>query len=87
MNINPFGPVNHTNPYQKQAETHKSTQASEKKHDKVEISEAAKELQKKSSVELEREEKIQALKEKVEAGEYQVDSHAVAKKFYEYWSK
>ncbi|ANB59450.1 flagellar biosynthesis anti-sigma factor FlgM [Anoxybacteroides amylolyticum] len=55
------------------------------KKDQVEISEEAKELQQNSSWMLERQNKVQALKEQVQSGSYKVDAYAVAKSVYDFY--
>lgn len=84
MKINNFGKVN-INPYQKQMDKIESVQKT-KKSDKVEISLEAKELQKVTAIEKERLEKVQALKNKVDSGDYQVNPRDVAKKMYDFWN-
>lgn len=84
MKINNFGKVN-INPYQKQMDKIDSVQKT-KKSDKVEISSEAKELQKGNAIEKERLEKVQALKNKVDSGDYQVNPRDVAKKMYDFWN-
>jgi len=54
--------------------------------DQLHISSKAKELfAKNSGVDLERQEKINSLKEKIQSGNYQVDSRKVADKVYQFW--
>lgn len=55
------------------------------KRDRLEISKIAKELQQSNKIDEERLEKINRLKEEIDAGTYKVDAKAVARKFYEYW--
>lgn len=86
VKINPFGPLNN-NPYRKQMEKQESIQDIKQKRDKLEISQEAKVMQQASRIDEARQEKVKALKAKVEAGEYKVDPQAVANKFYEFWNK
>jgi negative regulator of flagellin synthesis FlgM len=85
MKINPMGPTG-INPYKKQlnklAETEKIT-----KTDKVEISSAAKQLQETSPVTVARQEKVEALKQQVQSGNYKVNPEAVAKGVYDFYYK
>lgn len=84
MKINNYSRVN-MNPYQKQAE--KSEQISSvKKKDKIEISSEALELQKGSSIQLERQEKIKELKDKVQNGTYEIEPRKIAEKVYSFWN-
>ncbi|MGO4888795.1 flagellar biosynthesis anti-sigma factor FlgM [Anaerobacillus sp. MEB173] len=86
MKINPFGPI-HNNPYKK-IEQQQLQRDVVKKSDKVEISNEAKEmLSAEVKVSKERQEKIDALREQVQSGNYKVDSKAVAQKFYEFWTE
>ena len=73
------------NPYNKQMEKMDQVQKPSKK-DKLEISSEALELQKENSFEIERQEKVEQLKEKVQSGEYEVNPREVAKKMYEFWN-
>ncbi|WP_096202423.1 flagellar biosynthesis anti-sigma factor FlgM [Bacillus sp. FJAT-45350] len=86
MKINPLGPMNN-NPYRKQIERQEAISEVKQKRDKVEISKTAQEMQQVTKAEVARQEKVEALKEKVQSGEYKVDPHAVAKKFYEFWNE
>lgn len=86
MKINPFNSV-HNNPYRKQIEKQEKANDAQHKKDKLEISQVAKEMQESTKLEAARQEKVNELKQKIESGDYKVDPYAVAKKFYEYWSK
>lgn len=44
-------------------------------------------MQQETRIEFERKEKVEALKEKVQSGEYKVNAQEVAKKFYEFWNE
>ncbi len=56
------------------------------KRDEVNISSEAKQMQASKSGSVDREDKIQEIKEKIENGTYNVDPKEVARKFYEFWS-
>ncbi|WP_077214815.1 flagellar biosynthesis anti-sigma factor FlgM [Bacillus dakarensis] len=84
MKINHIGRMN-INPYNKQMEKVDKLQ-SEPKRDKLEISSEAIELQKGNSLELEREEKVEKLRDKIQSGEYEINPKEVAKKMYEFWN-
>ena len=62
-------------------------QNSSKKKDQLEISYEAQEMQKDNKIIAERKEKVDSIKEKVEAGEYKIDVEQVAQKMYKFWSK
>ena len=85
MKINHFGPIG-VNPYKKQmnkvAQTEKATQT-----DKVEISSAAKQLQETSPITVERQQKVEALKQQVQSGTYKVNAEDVAKSVYDFYFK
>jgi len=87
MKITSFG-VNSINPYTKQQ---KSLKAAENKGaiatDKIEISSAAKEMSAASSIDSERTQKIQKLKEQIQSGEYKVDAKKVAQDLLNYYRK
>ena len=56
------------------------------KEDQLQISPQAKEMfEKTSEVNVERQEKINALKAQVQSGEYKVNSEKVADSFYQFW--
>ncbi len=44
-------------------------------------------MQKGTRIENERQEKVEALKQQIEAGEYKVNPQAVANKFYDFWNE
>ncbi|MCA1031437.1 flagellar biosynthesis anti-sigma factor FlgM [Bacillus timonensis] len=77
MKINNLGPTG-MNPYRKQMNKVASLGATTSKTDKVEISSAAKQLQETSPVTVARQEKIQALKQQVQSGTYEIDAKAIA---------
>lgn len=78
--------VNHSNvnPYKNQS-LHTERQQGAFSRDQVEISQKAKQLQSESTFSAGRREKIEALKQKVDSGQYQVNAYETAKKFYEFW--
>lgn len=86
MNINRIHSLN-VNPYQKQQQKIQELQKMEKKKDELQISSEAKELQKESVIQAERNEKVEALKEKVQSGQYEVNPKKIAQKMYEYWTE
>lgn len=86
MKINHFGNVNF-NPYKKQMEKLDQLQKGGAKKDQIEISSVAKELQQGSKIETERQEKIDAIKQQVESGEYKVDPEKLARKMYDFWNQ
>ncbi len=83
MKINNFRPVN-MNPYNKQMEKQEKLQQSSKQKDKIEISPEALELQRGNQVEIERQERVNELKNKVQSGEYKVNPEEVAHKMYSF---
>jgi negative regulator of flagellin synthesis FlgM len=85
MKINNFGKVN-LNPYQKNIMKQEQI-AQVKKSDKLEISSEALELQKGSPIELERQNLVKELKEKVQSGEYEIEPKKIAEKMYSYWNE
>ncbi|MFD2442733.1 flagellar biosynthesis anti-sigma factor FlgM [Bacillus sp. CGMCC 1.16607] len=85
MKINHIGRLN-VNPYNKQMEKMEKTEKAVRK-DKIEISTEALELQKMGDFDVERQEKIEALRQKVNSGEYEINAKEVAKKMYSYWSE
>lgn len=84
MKINPFS--NMQNIYRKQLEKSQPGGEVTKKKDQLEISTEAKKMQQESKIVTDRKEKIEALKGKIENGEYKVNSEEVARKFYEFWN-
>lgn len=83
MKINNVGRLN-VNPYQ-QVGKMEQVQKTNKK-DKIEISTEAMNLQKIGNIELERQEKIDALKKDVQSGQYEVNAKQVANKMYSFWN-
>ena len=56
-----------------------------KKKDKLEISPEALELQKGDQLEIQRQERVNELKNKVQSGQYKVNPEEVAHKMYSFW--
>ncbi|UFT98551.1 flagellar biosynthesis anti-sigma factor FlgM [Radiobacillus kanasensis] len=79
---------NHSNfnPYQKQIQKQHEIKQEITKHDKVQISNQAKQLQENTKPDPARLEKLEALKKAVDAGTYQVDAKETAKKMLDFWS-
>nr|WP_114746556.1 flagellar biosynthesis anti-sigma factor FlgM [Falsibacillus pallidus] len=87
MKINPFNNSG-INPYKKQAEKYEKTaQTRGMGNDKVEISTAAKEMQQSSQLIIERQAKVEELKQKVESGEYKADPKETAKAMLKFFRK
>lgn len=84
MKINGMNHANGIHSYKKAVEKLHGAQGA-KRRDQLEISSEAKQLQQKSQYAAERQEKIDAIKKKVDTGQYSVDAQKVAKKFYEFW--
>ncbi|MGX1901496.1 flagellar biosynthesis anti-sigma factor FlgM [Thermolongibacillus altinsuensis] len=72
------------NPYERQMNIGKAVKA-EKKADRVEISQAAKELQEAAKLIAERQEKVERLKQQVQTGTYKIDERAVAESVLRYY--
>lgn len=85
MKINPYGNIQ--NIYKKQVEKAQPKEAVAKKKDQLEISTEAKLMQQETRITTERKEKVEALKQKVQNGEYKVNSEEVARKFYDFWNQ
>jgi negative regulator of flagellin synthesis FlgM len=83
MKINNYNQVN-LNPYRKQLEKNEATQ-SIKRQDKVEISQEAKIMQ--ESMGIDRQEKIQELKNQINSGQYEIDTTEVAKSILNFLKK
>lgn len=86
MKVNPFNSIQQ-NPYRKQVERQEKVSEVNAKRDKIEISNIAKELQQSNKIDSARQEKVEKLKAQIDSGDYKIDPHAVAKKFYEYWNE
>jgi negative regulator of flagellin synthesis FlgM len=72
------------NPYNKQQEKVEKLQTT-KQRDQIEISAEALELQKGDQFEIERQQKVAEIKNKVDSGEYQINPKEVAHKLYSFW--
>ena len=81
--LNQYG----VNPYQKAVNKADTSMKPSQLADKVEISNKAKELQQLSSVEVERQAKIDEIKKQVENGTYQVNVNETAKGVLDFYSK
>lgn len=81
-----INPLHSVNPYQKQQGVTSRKKVTTSQRDEVQISSAAKQMQQTSQVSLDRQEKINQIKEKVDSGTYKVNPQEVARKFYEFWS-
>lgn len=87
MKINQFGPSG-VNPYNRQQPKVDSAKTSSAKAtDKIEISSTAKELQQTSQIHLERQKKVDQLKEQYEAGHYKLNAEDTAKSILDYYLK
>jgi len=85
VKINNFRPVN-MNPYNKQLDKAGKLQAhAANQKDKIEISKEALEMQITSQYEVERQQRVDELKNKIESGEYKVNPQELAQKMYSYW--
>lgn len=83
MKINPFKGIQN-NPYQNNINKLEKGQKVNKK-DKIEISNEALQLQKLGSIELERQEKVDAIKKEIQSGNYQINTRKIAEKMYSFW--
>jgi len=79
--------IHSVNPYTKQQNTIKPMNGKSTSVDKIEISSAAKEMQATSNYNIERAEKLQKLKEQINAGEYKVDANKLAEDVLKYYRK
>jgi negative regulator of flagellin synthesis FlgM len=87
MKINPYGRIP-SNPYQKQIKHSAEVQnVQSTKRDKIEISTEALEMQKIDGASAVRKEKVEALKNQINSGNYQVNYEQVAEKFFDFWNK
>lgn len=88
MKINNLG-ASGLNPYKRQMNSLENVERStaKKKTDKVEISAAAKDLQYTSSIETERQIRVDELKNEVESGNYQINPDQLAKSIIQFYKK
>lgn len=84
MKINNTGRIN-INPYNKPMDKMEKVQNASKR-DKLEISSEAMDLQKANPLEIERQLRVDRLKEEVQSGKYEVNPKEVAKKMYDFWN-
>ena len=76
------------NPYKaNQLKAEQAEQKNQMKTDKLEISSEAKQLSEKSSITVERNERVQQLKAQVESGTYKVDADQLAANLVKYFNK
>ena len=76
------------NPYKaNQLKAEQAEQQTKMKTDKLEISSEAKQLSEKSSITIERNERVQQLKAQVESGNYKVDADQLAANLVKYFKK
>lgn len=75
------------NVYQANERMQHEQKRAETKKDQVEISQEAKALLKEEEIPKERMDKIQAIKEQIENGTYQINTKEVARKLYEYYNE
>jgi negative regulator of flagellin synthesis FlgM len=88
MNIDKVNGSSFIQSYQKQMQVSKTEKTRPiQKEDELQISNEAKEMYGKNVKEVERQEKINALKAQVQSGEYQVNNQKVAEKIVGYWFK
>jgi negative regulator of flagellin synthesis FlgM len=88
MNIDKVNGSSFIQSYQKQMQVSKTEKTRPiQQEDELQISNQAKEMYGKNVKEVERQEKINALKAQVQSGEYQVNNQEVADKIFGYWFK
>jgi negative regulator of flagellin synthesis FlgM len=88
MNIDKVNSSSFIQSYQKQMQVSKTEKTRPiQQEDELQISNQAKEMYGKNVKEVERQEKINALKAQVQSGEYQVNNKEVADKIFGYWFK
>jgi len=80
--------TNSVNPYSKQIRNVAAPKEKSAHYvDKIEISDAAKELHIASDYKKERAEKIQRIKQQIQSGQYQVDAHKLAEDLLRFYRK
>jgi negative regulator of flagellin synthesis FlgM len=84
MRIDQFG-FHKSNPYAQQRNQLKNVSPMKSSEDKIEISAKAKEMVEVSKVIQDRQERINKIKQQVEAGTYNVDAKAIAKSMVEFY--
>ncbi|WP_026691430.1 flagellar biosynthesis anti-sigma factor FlgM [Alteribacter aurantiacus] len=85
MKINPMQSLNMYRQQQNNGAYEKADVT--KRKDEVHISPEAKKMQEGSFIEKEREEKVKAIKERIENGTYEVNVKETARKMYDFWSE
>lgn len=75
------------NPYKKQIQKQQESQNANTFKDKIEISSKAKQMQEMNKAQAARQEQVEQIKNKVDAGEYQVDANKTAEKMIDFWTK
>lgn len=86
MKINHIGGSHGINPYRQQLnKIQQQEQTAKKQADQVEISAAAKDLQKLSAMEKERAAKVEKIRSQVESGTYKIDPRQIAEKMVAYY--
>ena len=87
MNIDKTTGSSFIQSYQKQMQVSPVEQTKTvQKEDQLQISNRAKEMfEKKTEVDMERQEKINLLKTQIESGEYQANSDKIADKVFQFW--
>lgn len=86
MKINHIGGPYGINPYRQQLnKIQQQEQTAKKQADQVEISAAAKDLQKLSAMEKERAAKVEKIRSQVESGTYKIDPRQIAEKMVAYY--
>lgn len=86
MKINHIGGPHGINPYRQQLnKIQQKEQTAKKQADQVEISAAAKDLQKLSAMEKERAAKVEKIRSQVESGTYKIDPRQIAEKMVAYY--
>ncbi|MCZ0702120.1 negative regulator of flagellin synthesis FlgM [Natronobacillus azotifigens] len=81
---------NHTkvNAYQKQVHKQSPERIKEQsKADQLQISDQAKKMQETQQVQPQREARVEAIKQRVESGKYQIDAGKIAAKMLRFWNK
>ncbi|WP_075982962.1 flagellar biosynthesis anti-sigma factor FlgM [Bacillus massilinigeriensis] len=87
MKINNFG-TSGINPYKRQMnKLDAANKASQKVTDKIEISSAAKEMQHVSQISVQRQARVEELKNQVQSGSYKVQTDEVASSIIDFFTK
>lgn len=75
------------NLYNKQMEKQLQKQENANKKDQIQISKAAKQLQHDIKINENRRESVEAIKNKIDAGHYELDIEKTAEKMIQFWSR